>query len=154
MFRNYGEIGFFAALFINGMLITTVVTNSSSNPRIHVMNWVYGVLTLRQCIVRISCQLVGGLLGYQLARVLWMLELYDGHSNRLSRQCTSNLTIPVPLGFLLECSVAMYYIWISSLNLTQFHWTERAVKHAGNCYLVILGVLLYIYSFCDFNLLL
>ena len=56
----------------------------SANPCCYLMMYTQGMMGMREMLTRIACQVTGGLLSYQYARLFWSLELADGHVQRLT----------------------------------------------------------------------
>ncbi|KAI0231886.1 hypothetical protein LSAT2_017767 [Lamellibrachia satsuma] len=98
-----GDVGFTIALVCIPFWAELTIAHGSADPCHYLMVYTQGMMGIRKMLARIACQLLGGLLSYQFARLFWSLGLSDGHAQRLTRtQCVSDLKVPLVAGFAIE----------------------------------------------------
>ena len=140
--KHYGDGAYVLVMFSIGMWsYATIAGEASSNPCAHVIKYMQGKKSIKQLILHVVCQLVGGLMSFPYARLFWYLELTESHAHRFrSLHCTADLTVPTPIGFLLEFGATFVDVLLCLTTFTPFLFYEVATKSLIGCIVVILGV--------------
>ncbi|KAG7172158.1 Aquaporin-11-like 2 [Homarus americanus] len=56
-----------------------------------------------EVVLKIICQVIGGLASFRWVKYIWMMEFAQTHVGRGIDDCSADLQVPVFFGFLIEC---------------------------------------------------
>ena len=100
--RNYGFYAYCLILVVFGIWHSLTIRTERGTPNENFADYMLGYIKLRQFLLRTCVQIFAGYLSYKYARTFWSLKLSQGHGHRLHAVCTSDLRVPVILGFVIE----------------------------------------------------
>lgn len=143
MRKYYGEPGYLGAMLPVVYLSVLSFPLGDGNP-ISVWNkYFLKGIPLWKCILKTAIQIVAGFAAYHLGMYIIGLELHPMYVDRLKEYyksfCSTDLNVPVYVGFLIEFVAVIYDSWFSSQTLTGHKQIDTILQIINGGLLVVGG---------------
>lgn len=143
MRKYYGEPGYMGAMLPVIYLSSFTFTSGDGNPIDVWIKYFKKGMPLWKCVVKTLIQIQAGFAAYHLGMYIISLQIHPMYVERLkeyySQFCSTDLHVPVYLGFLIEFLAVIYDSWFSSQTLTGYFYIDRIIKITNSGLLVVGG---------------
>jgi glycerol uptake facilitator-like aquaporin len=157
--QHYGWGIYFITIYCLSVWYSLTLGSSTANPCSHLIRCVQGKTTLRSAVNSVFAQIIGAVVSWKTARMLWQLDLTASHRHRFHHShydvCQSDLTVSVAAGVAIE---SLACVMDCVLSLTTFmknsgatiQLIEEHVKMLVLCAITAAGIW---FDFNNFNVL-
>ena len=143
MRNQYGEPGYMCAMVPLVFLSIFTLRGGDGNP-ISVWHQYYRrIIPLWKCVIKTLIQISAGFAAYRLGMYILTLELHPLYVERVkdyyNEFCSSDLRVPVYVGFLIEFFAVIYDCWFSNQTFTGNQYVDTIIKIVNSGLLVVSG---------------
>lgn len=143
MRKYYGEPGYMGAMLPVIYLSSLTFQSGDGNPIDVWQKYFMKGMPLWKCIMKTIIQIIGGFAAYHLGMHILSMEIHPMYVERLkdyySSFCSTDLHVPVYVGFLIEFVAVVYDSWFSSQTFTGYFQVDKLIKITNSGLLVVGG---------------
>lgn len=147
MRKYYGEVGYMCAMIPMVFLTLITLREGDGNPIAVWHKYFNKVIPLWKCVLKTFIQILAGFSAFHLGIYVMGLKLHPMYGERLQAYydqfCTTDLHVPVYVGFLLEFSAVIYDSWFSNQTFTGHQYLDLLIKIINGGLLVVSGLCIF-----------
>ncbi|XP_060606087.1 aquaporin-11-like [Ruditapes philippinarum] len=144
MRKNYGESGYMSAMVPTMFLSLMTLRGGDGNPISVWLQYYRRIIPLWKCILKTLIQIAAGFAAYRLGIYILGLELHPMYVARVKEYydefCSTDLHVPVYVGFLIEFCAVIYDCWFVNQTFTRNLYFDTVIKVVNSGLLVVSGV--------------
>lgn len=144
MRKFFGEPGYMLAMTPVVTITLLVLKEGAGNPIGVWIRFINKGIPFWKCLVKTTIQIVAGFSAYHLGMLVISVEFSPVYVEKMkeyySQFCTSDLNVPVYLGFLIEFVAVVYDTWFSEQVLLKIGILDLLIKVINGGLLVVAGV--------------
>lgn len=138
--RTYhGHIGFIVIMVPINVASLLIMTQGSVTPVDNFLDFIKGKQPLLKSVLRTIVQIIGAVSAFYLAQQIMMLEFHGDFAGIVSKACTTDLKIPVAVGFLLEMMGTWWDCWWWSQKRSKYPHLDLVILTTNTALIVSLG---------------
>ena len=142
MRKYYGEAGYIGAMLPVAFFSGLAFPMGDGNPITVWMKFFMRGMPLWKCLIKTIVQIGGGFAAFHLGMYILSFELHPMFVEKLkdyySQFCSTDLKVPVYVGFLIEFVAVIYESWFASQKFTGFLHIDELIKIL-NCGFLVVG---------------